>query len=253
MPGRLAGKRAVVTGASSGIGAAIARRFSAEGASVWAAGGHHRERLDALIEAGGAAGGKIDGRCYDLRDARKANEVVADGARYLGGLDIMVNCAAMRAHKRFLEFTDAEIDDLYEVNAKSVFIATREAAKRMALQGSGKILMIGSIDGERGVAGNALYCATKTSMHNLTRALAVELGPMGLRVNCLMPGTTESERVKQIHIDQPERARAKLPRIPVNRFASPEEMAEVSLFLVSDENDFMNGAFISCDGGTLAM
>ncbi len=253
MPGRLAGKRAIVTGASSGIGAAIARRFSAEGASVWAAGGHHRERLDALIAASGAEGGQIDGRCYDLRDARKANDIVGDGAQFLGGLDILVNCAATRAHKRFLEFTDGEIDDLYEVNAKSVFIATREAARRMAPQGSGKILMIGSIDGERGVAGNALYCATKTSMHNLTRALAVELGPLGLRVNCLMPGTTESERVKQIHIDDPERARVKLPRIPVNRFASPEEMAEVSLFLVSDENDFMNGAFISCDGGTLAM
>lgn len=253
MAEKLAGKRVVVTGASSGIGAAIARRFSAEGASLWAAGGHHQERLDKLIADCGAGGGRIGGRRYDLRDSAKANDLVRDGAGFLGGLDILVNCAAMRGHKRFLDFTDEEIDALYEVNAKSVFIATREAARVMAPQGRGKILMIGSIDGERGVSGNALYCATKTSMHNLARALAVELGPMGLRVNCLMPGTTESERVKQIHIDSPERARAKLPRIPVNRFASPEEMAEVSLFLVSDENDFMNGAFISCDGGTLAM
>ena len=253
MPGKLEGKRAIVTGASSGIGAAITRRFSAEGASIWAAGGFNQERLDGIIADCGAGGGKIDGRCYDLRDARKANDVMSDGAQFLGGLDIMVNCAAMRGHKSFLEFTDEEIDDLYEVNAKSVFIATREAARLMAPQGTGKILMIGSIDGERGVPGNALYCATKTSMHNLTRALAVELGPLGLRVNCLMPGTTESERVKEIHINDPVRARAKLPRIPVNRFATPEEMAEVSLFMVSNENDFMNGAFISCDGGTLAM
>ncbi len=253
MPGKLAGKNVIVTGASSGIGAAITRRFSAEGASLWAAGGHNQEHLDKIIAEGGEGGGNINGRCYDLKDAREANTILSDGAQYLGVLDIMVNCAAMRAHKSFLEFTDQEIDDLYEVNAKSVFIATREAARRMAPRGKGKILMIGSIDGERGVPGNALYCATKTSMHNLTRALAVELGPMGLRVNCLMPGTTESERVRKIHLDNPERARAKLPRIPVNRFARPEEMAEVSLFIVSDENDFMNGAFISCDGGTLAM
>ena len=253
MPGKLEGKRTIITGASSGIGAAIARRFSAEGASVWAAGGYNQERLDKIIAECGASGGKIDGRCYDLKDGRKANDILSEGAQYLGGLDIMVNCAAMRAHKSFLEFTDEDIDDLYEVNAKSVFIATREAAKLMAPQGKGRILMIGSIDGERGVPGNALYCATKTSMHNLTRALAVELGPRGLRINCLMPGTTESERVKQIHESDPVRAKAKLPRIPVNRFASPEEMAEVSLFMVSDENDFMNGAFISCDGGTLAM
>lgn len=253
MAGRLAGKKVIITGASSGIGAAIARRFSAEGASLWAAGGFNRERLEKLIADCGAGGGRIDGRCYDLRDSGKANDLVRDGLARLGGLDVLVNCAAMRGHKRFLDFTDEEIDNLYEVNAKSVFIATREAARAMAPRGRGRILMIGSIDGERGVSGNALYCATKTSMHNLTRALAVELGPLGLRVNCLMPGTTESERVRRIHVDEPERARAKLPRIPVNRFASPEEMAEVSLFLVSEENDFMNGAFISCDGGTLAM
>ncbi len=100
MPGKLEGKRVIVTGASSGIGAAIARKFSAEGASIWAAGGFNQERLDRIINECGSAGGKIDGRCYDLRDARKANDLMNDGAQYLGGLDIMVNCAAMRADTR---------------------------------------------------------------------------------------------------------------------------------------------------------
>ena len=249
----LAGKRVVVSGASSGIGAAIAIRFAAEGASVWAAGGNNEMGLKKTLDACASAPGQIGGKGYDLSQASRGADLVKDGAEFLGGLDILVNCAAARKHKAFIEFTPDEIDSLFEINAKSVFYASVEAAKIMVPQKSGRILMIGSIDGDRGVPGNALYCTTKTSMHNLTRALAVELGPEGIRVNCLAPGTTESPRVKKIHEDRPEFAKAKLPKIPAQRFAAPEEMAEVSLFLVSDANDFMNGAIIPCDGGTMAM
>ncbi len=254
MPVRiLEGQRAIVTGASSGIGAAIARRFAAEGAAMWAAGGGNEEGLRRTVEECGKNGTKAGGRCYNLFPASRAAELVREGAEFLGGLDILVNCAAMRCHKPFTEFTDEDIEALFDVNAKSVFYASREAALRMIPGGGGRILMIGSIDGERGRAGNALYCATKTSMHNLTRALAVELGPKGVRVNCIAPGTTESERVRKIHEQRPDYAASKLPEIPVRRFASPEEMASLALFLVSKENDFMNGAIVTSDGGTLAM
>jgi NAD(P)-dependent dehydrogenase (short-subunit alcohol dehydrogenase family) len=249
----LEGKRVIVTGASSGIGAAIAIRFASEGASVWAAGGTNEVGLKSTLDACANAPGKISGKSYDLSDSHRGIEVVKEGVEFLGGLDILVNCAAARKHKAFLEFTPEEVDMLFEINAKSVFYASIEAAKVMVPQKSGRILMIGSIDGQRGVPGNALYCTTKTAMHNLTRALAAELGPHGIRVNCLAPGTTESPRVKQIHEDRPDFAKSKLPKIPVQRFAAPEEMASVSLFLVSDENDFMNGAIIPCDGGTTAL
>jgi len=254
MPGRmLEGVRAVVTGGSSGIGAAIARRFAREGASLWVAGGANAEGMKAAVEACRKEGAKAGGKSYDFGRAAQAGEAVREGAAFLGGLDVLVNCHATRCHKPLVEFTDEDIDRLYEVNAKSVFIASREAAKIMLPQGKGRILMIGSIDGIRGVPGNALYGATKTSMHNMAKAFAVELGPKGIRVNCLAPGTTESERVKITHANRPEYAASKLPNIPARRFAQPEEMAALAAFMVCGENDFMNGTVVVSDGGVLAV
>ncbi len=249
----LQGKLAIISGASSGIGAAIARRFSDEGASVWLAGGNNKENLEKVIADSKKPNNKCRGGNYDLTDGKRAIQMVEDGLNFLGGIDILVNCAAMRCKSSFTDFTNENIDDLFEVNAKSVFYATREAARVMVPQKSGRILMIGSIDGERGIVKNSLYSTTKVAMHSLTRALAVELGPYGIRTNCIMPGTTESERVKGIHEADPEFAERKLILIPAKKFATPEEMAALSTFIVSDENEFMNGSCIASDGGTLAM
>ncbi len=250
---RLEGQRAIVTGASSGIGAAICKRFAAEGAAIWAAGGRNEEGLKNTLLACTGGGAKTGGKGYDLSDSGRAAEIIAEGAEFLGGLDILVSCAGTRCHKSLTEFTPEEIDLVFEVNAKTPFRLSLEAAKIMKAQRSGRILIIGSIHAMIGVKNNALYCTTKAANHNMTRALATELGPEGIRVNCLAPGTTESERVRQIHLDRPEFAEAKLPGIPVRRFASPEEMAAVSVFMVSEENDFMNGAIVTSDGGTTAM
>jgi NAD(P)-dependent dehydrogenase (short-subunit alcohol dehydrogenase family) len=249
----LEGARAVVTGGSSGIGAAIARRFAVEGASLWVAGGSSVEGMKSVVEYCKAQGVRAGGGNYDFGRAANAGQAVRDGEKFLEGIDVLVNCHATRCHKPITEFTDEDIDRLYEVNAKSVFIASREAARLMLPRGAGRILMIGSIDGIRGVPGNALYGATKTSMHNMAKALAVELGPKGIRVNCLAPGTTESERVKITHANRPEYAAAKLPGIPARRFAAPEEMAATAAFMVCKENDFMNGAVVVSDGGVLAV
>ncbi|MFC1491095.1 SDR family NAD(P)-dependent oxidoreductase [Nitrospinota bacterium] len=254
MPGkRLEGQRAIVTGASAGIGAAIAMRFAAEGASVWAAGGRNEEGLKHTLEACTGEGVKAGGKSYDLSDSNRAADIIREGAEFLGGLDIFVSCAATRKHKDITDFTPEDVDLLFEVNAKSPFRASMEAAKIMKAQKSGRILIIGSIHGIIGVAGNALYCTTKAANHSLTRALATELGPDGIRVNCLAPGTTMSEGVKELYEAWPNLAQEKLPGISVRRFASSEEMASIAAFMVSEENDFMNGSTVTSDGGTTAM
>ena len=249
----LEGQRAIVTGGSAGIGAAIACRFAGEGASIWAAGGSDEEGLRKTIDACAKAGVKAGGKCYDLAKAPRAASVVRDGAGFLGGVDILVNCAGARLIKPFLETTDEDVDLLFEVNAKAAYLASREAARLMVSQGGGRILMIGSIYGERGAKNFSLYCATKCSMHNLARAMAVELGPQGVRVNCLMPGLTVSDRVaKNLSRLGDEHVAQRKETIPNRRFGTPGEMADVALFLVSKPNDFMNGAMISSDGGWMA-
>lgn len=250
---RLEGQRTIITGASAGIGAAIAERYAAEGASIWAAGGGDAEGLKRVIEACRAAGVEADGRLYDLSDGTRASDIMREGADFLSGLDILVNCAGARSPGAFTDFEDDEIIRMFHVNAISAFIASREAARIMVPQGSGRILNIGSIFGEVGVAGNVLYCATKATLHSLTRALAVELGPRGLRVNCLLPGTTLNARTRVRFEEEPDYTAARLQGIPARRFAEPEEMAAVAAFMVCPENDFMNGACITSDGGTTIM
>ena len=213
---RLEGQRTIITGASAGIGAAIAERYAAEGASIWAAGGGDAEGLKRVIAACRAAGVKADGRLYDLSDATLASDIMRDGADFLGGLDILVNCAGARSPGAFTDFDDDEIIRMFHVNAISVFIASREAARLMVPQGSGRILNIGSIFGEVGVAGNALYCATKATLHSLTRALAVELGPQG-HSGELPPSRHHHERAHKSSI----RGRARLYRRPPSGDSRP--------------------------------
>jgi len=253
MPQRvLEGKRAVVTGASSGMGAAFAMKFASEGASIWAAGGSNAEGLRRTIEGCAKHGVRAGGKGYSLASSQDAAQLVRDGAEFLGGLDILVNCAGTRNFKLITEVEDDEIDLLFQVNAKAAYLASREAARIMVPQKSGKILMLGSDAGEHGTASFSLYSCTKAVMHNLTKCLAIELGPLGIRVNCLAPGVVESGRVKQRLASDPEFAENRRNKIPIRQFGDVENMAATALFLVSPENEFMNGSIVMADGGITA-
>ncbi|MBI3024819.1 MAG: SDR family NAD(P)-dependent oxidoreductase [Candidatus Tectomicrobia bacterium] len=177
----LEGKRAVVTGASAGMGAAFAMKFASEGASIWAAGGSDAEGLRRTIEGCAKHGVRAGGKGYSLARSQDAARLVRDGAEFLGGLDILFNCAGTRNFKPIAEVEDEEIELLFQVNAKAAYIASREAARIMVPQRSGKILMLGSDAGEHGTANFSLYSCTKAVMHNLTKCLAIELGPLGIR------------------------------------------------------------------------
>jgi len=234
------------------MGAAIAQRFAAEGAHVWAAGGGNAEGLEQTIEACARAGVKAGGKGYDLSKGSEAAALVRDGDAFMGGLDVLVNCAGTRNFKPITEVEDEEIDFLFQVNAKAAYIASREAAKIMTKRGGGRILMLGSEAAEHGTPNFSLYSCTKAAMHVLTKCLAVELGPQGIRVNCLAPGVVASGRVKERLASDPAFEENRRAKIPIRQFGSPENMAATALFLVSTENEFMNGSIVLADGGTTA-
>ncbi len=245
----LEGKRAVVTGASTGMGAAIAMRYAAAGADIWAAGGRDAEGLKKTIAGCAAHGVKADGKGYDFSEAKNAGECVREGADFLGGLDILVNCAGGRVFKPLVEASDEEIDFIYELNTKSLIFASREAARIMIPQGSGHILNMGSVAGLQASADRSLYCTTKAAVHSLTKCLAIELGPSGIHVNCLAPGLVNSGSVKKRLAENPEYLENRKSQVPIRRIGDPEEIAETALFIVSPVNDFMSGAVVSIDGG----
>lgn len=248
----LEGKKAVITGGSSGIGASIAARYAQAGADVWIAGGSSQEGLDRSISACAAHGGKAGGALYDLSNAKNAINVVREGAEFLGGLDILVNSAGTRNLSAFVDIEDEAIDLLFEVNAKAAFFASREAARIMVPQGSGHIIMIGSDAGEHGTPNFSLYGVTKAAMHALTKNLAIELGPSGLRVNCMAMGPTRSGRVKDLLDNDPEFYKTRLNKVPIRDFGDPGQIADTALFLVSPSNNFMSGAIVMIDGGITA-
>ena len=247
----LSGKRAIVTGASSGMGASIAMRFAAEGADVWVVGGGNAQAREEAIRRCRASGVRADGKGYDFSDSRQGGAAVRDGVAFLGGLDILANCVGTRNFKPLIEITDEEIDVMYEVNVKSFYFAAREAVKVMIPQKSGHILMMGSISGHHARPERTLYCGTKAALELFTRSLAMELGPYGIQVNCLAPGLVPSGRVKTKIENEPAYTAARLKGIPLGRFGDPEHIAATAVFLVSPVNDFMSGSIISIDGASM--
>ena len=248
---KLESKKAIVTGSSSGMGAEIAARFAAEGADVWAVGGGNQEALNETINRCTASGVRSDGKGYDFSKSEQGGIAVKDGVKFLGGLDILVNCAGTRNFKPILEVTDEEIHTMFEVNTKSFYFSSREAVKTMSQQKSGDILMMGSISGHRARPERTLYCGTKAAVELLTQSLAMELGPLGIRVNCLAPGLVSSGRVKTKIQEEKDYANRRIKGIPLGRFGDPVNIAATAVFLVSPENEFMSGSIVSVDGASM--
>ncbi len=247
---KLEGKRAVVTGASAGMGQAIALRLAREGSGIWAAGGADAEGLQKTIDGCAARGVKAGGRGYDFSRWREAGEAVREGADFLGGLDVLIHCAGTRNFDLLTDLADDDIERMYDVNVKSFFAASREAARIM--RGGGQILFMGSVSGERARAKRSLYCTGKAAVHMLAKCLALEYAPLGIRVNCLAPGLVDSGRVKTMLAGDAEGAAERVRGIPLGRLGDPEQIAAAAAFLLSPENEFMTGAIVAIDGGALA-
>ena len=243
----LAGRVALVTGASRGIGRAVALALGAAGAAV-ACCARSAEQVEATAAEVGGNGGRARGFRLDVTRRNEIDAVVADIGAALGPIDILVNNAGITLDKRSVEVTDEEWDDVLATNLTSTFVLARAVAPGMMEQRRGKIINIGSMYGKIGVPRYAAYCASKAAVEALTRSLAVEWARHGIQVNCLAPGYVNTDIPREAMADEKLRTLF-LSRVPARRIGEPEEVATLAVYLASAASDFMTGQTVYLDGG----
>ncbi len=250
---RLSGKVAIVTGAGGGIGSATARRFAAEGASVVCAdiAGNAAKRVaKAITEQGGSAVAlEVDVASVE------GNRSMVEGAARLGGLDILFANAAIQRMGLLEATAEDDWDALHRTNLRGVFLGIREALPALRAKGGGSIVITASLLGIVGDPDMPAYGAMKGGLRALCRAIATAHGPENIRCTTICPGDVETPMVADYfdHQPDPTAARAAVTeRYPLRRFATPEDVANVALFLASDEGSYLSGIDIVVDGGLLA-
>jgi len=239
------GKVAIVTGAAGGVGRETVRVLHEAGASVVA------EDIDPAVAE--LADDRIVAVEGDVADSATAERAVATAIESFGRLDVLVNNAARFLMKGILDTSDEEWDGLLATNVRGVFVHSRAALPRLAEQGSSAIVNLASISGLVGMPQQAAYCATKGAIVQLTRQLAVEFAPQGVRVNAVAPGAIETRFLLDALPPDPEPILAEIAAShPIGRNSQPAEIAEVVAFLASDRAGFMTGAIVPVDGGFTA-
>ncbi len=246
MSNSLSGKVALVTGGSRGIGAAIVRRLSHDGAAVAFTYSASEDRANALAAEIKAAGGKALPIKADSADTEAVKQAVAMTAKTYGGLDILVNNAGILKHGMIDEFSLADFDQMVAVNVRAVFVAIQASLCHM--REGGRIITIGSVTADRtGFPGASVYGMTKAAVAALTRGLARDLGPRGITVNTIQPGPVETDMTGDENI----RAMVR-PLMALGRMGQDTEIASLAAYLASPESGFVTGSALTIDGGYLA-
>jgi NAD(P)-dependent dehydrogenase (short-subunit alcohol dehydrogenase family) len=244
---RLSGETALVTGATSNIGRAIATTFAAEGAHVVVS-GRDRERGGAVVDQIRAAGGRAQFVAAALDgSARASADLATEATRVLGGrVDVLVNNAGIFPSSTTATTDEATFDEVYAVNVKAPFFLTAAIAPAMAARGSGAIINLGSWIARLGIPVSSLYSSTKGAIETLTRAWAAEYGPAGVRVNAISPGVvlTPDPRATDEHPGE-----VMMRGTPAGASGTPAAIAYAAVYLASSEATFVHGSVIDVDGG----
>ena len=247
----LDGKAALVTGASGGIGRALAVALGGAGAAV---GVHGRDDADLeetrkLIETAGGRGVILKA---DIADVAACRRLIDETVRRLGRLDVLVNCAGINFRSPLAEATEEEFEKIFAVNLRALFFLCQAAHPVMKRQGGGKIVNVGSITTSWGLGGVGVYGMTKSAVGHLTRTLAVEWAADNIQVNCLAPGFIVTPLTEKALWGDEYRRKWILDRTPAKRPGRPEDLVGTLLLLSSPASDFLTGQIITVDGGFLA-
>lgn len=246
---RLDGKVALVTGAGQGLGQGMALALAEAGADIAGLDRGTSEQTAAAVRALGRSYQQV---VCDLRAASvtELGQIVTDTVQALGRLDILVNNAGIIRRAPALEFSEADWDDVLQINLKAAFFLCQAAGRVMAQQGSGKIINIASMLSFQGGVIVPSYTAAKSGIAGLTRALANEWAALGVNVNAIAPGYMATDNTAALRAN-PERAPSILARIPAGRWGTPDDLRGAVVFLASPASDYLHGAIIPVDGGWL--
>jgi 3-oxoacyl-[acyl-carrier protein] reductase len=244
----LQGKVAIVTGATRGIGKGIAEAFAAQGATVaftYVSSDEKARALEAELEA---LGGKAKGFKSDAADFAAAQKLAEDVVAEFGTIDVLVNNAGITRDTLLLRMSEEQWDEVMSVNLKSAFNLTKAVLKPMLKARSGSIINMSSVVGVKGNAGQANYAASKAGILGFTKSVAAELGSRNIRCNAIAPGFIETEMTGALDEKVVQEWRE---AIPLKRGGTPEDVANLSLFLASDMSTYITGQVIHVDGGML--
>ena len=245
---KLANKVAVVTGASKGIGASIAKHLAAEGASVVVNYSSSKEGADRVVTEITAAGGKAVAVQADVAKKADIERLIAETKSAFGLIDILVNNAGIYDFAPIGEITEESFHRQFGINVLGLLLTTQEAIKVFNPAG-GSVINIGSVAGQSGFPGSSVYGATKASVNLITKVLAKELGSKGIRVNALNPGMVETEGFHAAGIAESDFQKSVESQTPLGRIGQPQDIATVAAFLASSDSGWVNGETIYVAGG----
>ena len=249
MGNRLQGKVVAITGGSQGIGLAIAQRFAEEGANISFCYRSNKAGADEVVANIQKTGRKVAGFQYDVSSVSEGQKFIADTAAQFGKIDVLVNNAGLERRADFWDVTEADYDAVMNVNLKGLFFITQAFVKnRIAVKAGSKIINISSVHEELPFPHFASYCASKGGVKMLNRNLSIELAPLGITINSIAPGAIETPINKNL-LNDPAKLGALLENIPLKRLGTPDDVANMAVFLASEESNYATGTTFFVDGG----